>query len=76
MQQRQSNCACKKRLVFALLAIVATWNGGCSASPVLDSSPVARTLRLPAHWRARAEERELRRAVEADSFPRANEHGL
>lgn len=63
-------------LAATLLAGAAAFGGGCSGSPVLQSSPVARTLRLPAEWRQRAEERKLRKAVEADNFPRANEHGL
>ena len=66
----------RRRLVVFLLAGMMAAVAGCSGSPVLESSPVARTLRFPAEWRQRAEERKLRKAVEADTFPRANEHGL
>lgn len=77
MHQQHSNRTWRRRL-FALaltpgLALALT---GCSGSRVLETSPVARTLRLPATLRERAEERKLRKAVEADNFPPANEHGL
>ncbi len=65
-----------RRLVFALLIGAAAMLAGCSAAPVFDSSPVVNPLRLPAELRRRAELRRLREAVEADSFPKANAHGL
>ena len=66
-----------RRLRTGLLWVgAAAMMAGCSSSPVLAPSPAARVLRLPAELRTRREDRQLRKAVEADSFPRANEHGL
>ncbi len=67
-RRRRRNCV--------LWAGTAALMAGCSSGPILGPSPAARVLRLPAEWQARSEERQLRKAVEADSFPRANEHGL
>ncbi len=62
-------------VAFALLAGAAAFVAGCSGKPILQS-PVTRTLNLPAALRERSEERKLRKAVEADNFPRANAQGL
>ncbi|MDZ7616129.1 MAG: hypothetical protein U1E05_03945 [Patescibacteria group bacterium] len=72
----QSRCSYWQPLGFGLLAGMAIAVSGCSNSPAMDSSPVARTLRLPTEWRMNSEDRALRKAVEADAFPSANEHGL
>jgi hypothetical protein len=66
----------RRQLAFTLLAGAVTLVAGCSGGSVVKSSPVARTLHLPAEWRLRSEERKLRKAVEADQFPLANERGL
>lgn len=63
-------------LVFTLLAGAAMIISGCSGEAVSKSSSGGRTLRLPAQWRLNPAERKLRKAVEADSFPPANEQGL
>ena len=63
-------------LVFTLLAGAAMMVSGCSGEAVSESPSGGRTLRLPSQWRLNSEDRKLRKAVEADSFPRANEQGL
>ncbi len=63
-------------LVFTLLAGAAMIVSGCSGEAVSESSSGGRTLQLPGQWGMNSEERTLRKAVEADSFPRANEQGL
>jgi len=65
-----------RRLVFIVLASATLAVAGCSRGPILKSSPVARTLSTPSQWLLSSEERELRKAVESDKFPEANEDGL
>ncbi len=63
-------------LVFTLLAGVAMLVSGCSGATVPEASSGGRTLRMPGQWWINSEDRKLRKAVEADQFPRANEQGL
>jgi len=65
-----------RSLLFVVAAGTAVSLAGCSGGPILESSPIVRTLNLPIAWRRHSEERKLRKAVEADSFPCANEDGL
>lgn len=73
---QHSNRTWRRLFTLTLMSGAAFALAGCSGSRVLETSPVARTLRLPATLRERFEERKLRKAVEADNFPPANEHGL